>query len=128
MQSRLRDNKPCRYSKLHLWNLLDYDKIVYMDSDMLVMQNIDNLFYEFNELSACADLYPDTFNSGIMVLQPNETTFYNMRTVYKNVSSYNVGDQGFLNWFFGNEWSQNKDRYCLRFLLRRILLVVGIFL
>jgi len=33
-----------------------------------VMQNIDNLFYEFNELSACADLYPDTFNSGIMVI------------------------------------------------------------
>ncbi|EME31801.1 alpha-1,4-N-acetylglucosaminyltransferase EXTL3 isoform 2 [Galdieria sulphuraria] len=110
-KSRLRDNKPCRYSKLHLWNLLNYDKVVYMDSDMLVMQNIDNLFVEFDELSACADLYPDTFNSGIMVIQPNETTFRNMKAVYKNVSSYNVGDQGFLNWFFGNEWSQRKDRH-----------------
>eukprot|EP00871_Galdieria_phlegrea_P002310 jgi/Galph1/307/GphlegSOOS_G5068.1 len=109
--SRLRDNKPCRYSKLHIWSLTEYQKIVFLDSDMLVMQNIDNLFFEYDELSACPDLYPDTFNSGIMVLQPNKTTFRNMMAVYMNVSSYNVGDQGFLNWYFGVEWSQNKSRH-----------------
>ena len=57
-------NKPCRYSKLQLWNMSHYDKIVYMDSDMMAVQNFDNIFDDFDEFTAVADSYPGIFNTG----------------------------------------------------------------
>ena len=32
------------YTKLHIWNLIDYDKVVYIDADTLVLENVDELF------------------------------------------------------------------------------------
>lgn len=31
-------------NKLHIWNLTDYDKVCWLDSDMIVKRNIDHLF------------------------------------------------------------------------------------
>ena len=107
---RLRDNKPCRYSKLHLWSLTEYDKIVFLDGDTLVLWPLDDLFHRYGELSAAPDLYPDTFNSGVMVLQPRLRTYRQMLQVYRNTSSYNLGDQGFLNAFFGERWMSDHRR------------------
>ena len=75
---RLAINKPCRYSKLLMWNMVQYHKIVYLDSDLLVLSSIDDLF-ERPQLSAVPDtLPPDKFNSGLMVLQPSRATFRDM--------------------------------------------------
>lgn len=42
-------------TKLHCWKLSQYSKCVFMDSDTLVIKNIDELF-EKEELSAVADI------------------------------------------------------------------------
>jgi len=39
-------------SKLRVWELVQYQKIVQMDSDMIALQNVDELF-EMPEISAC---------------------------------------------------------------------------
>ena len=63
------------FSKLNIWTLTSYSKIVYLDSDILVLKNIDDLF-EREELSAGSeDLWPDVFNSGVLVIEPSQTTF-----------------------------------------------------
>jgi lipopolysaccharide biosynthesis glycosyltransferase len=111
--ARLRDNKPCRYAKLHLWSLSQYDKIVFLDGDTLVLSPIDDLFDRFDALAAAPDLYPDTFNSGVMVLEPNEDIFASMLARYRETPSYNLGDQGFLNSFFGEQWRSNPKRFHL---------------
>ncbi|CAI7907538.1 unnamed protein product [Closterium sp. NIES-54] len=68
---RLAINKPCRYSKLLMWNMVRYRKLIYLDSDLLVLHNIDDLFHR-PQLSAAPDtLPPDKFNSGLMVVEPN---------------------------------------------------------
>lgn len=55
------------YTKLHLWSLTQYSKLVYLDADTLVLKNIDELFLR-KELTAVPDVLPaDTFNSGLMV-------------------------------------------------------------
>ncbi len=60
-----------RYGKLAVWTLTEYDKVVYIDVDTLVLQNIDDLFLR-PELAAVPDIYStDKFSSGLMVLQPN---------------------------------------------------------
>ena len=56
--------------------MTQFDKIIYMDSDMMAIQNIDSVFTKYDELSAVADAYPDVFNTGIFVLKPNETTYF----------------------------------------------------
>lgn len=48
---------------------------MYLDSDILVVKNIDDLF-ERDELSAGPeDLWPDFFNSGVLVIEPSLKTF-----------------------------------------------------
>ena len=93
------DNKACRYSKLQVWNLTSYQKVIYLDADMLVLRNIDELF-RASELSAVPDKYPGVFNTGLMVLEPSTSTYHDMLRVYMRTGSYNRGDQGFLNQFF----------------------------
>ena len=107
--ARREQNKPCRYSKLQLWSMTQFDKIVYMDSDMMAVQNIDSIFDEYDEFSAVVDAYPGIFNTGIFLLEPNVTTYKNLIGTYKEVESYNVGDQGYLNWYFGRKWRSNTS-------------------
>ena len=59
------------YSKLNVWKLTDYQKIAFLDADMMPLSNVDDLF-EYEELSACRDIgWPDCFNSGLFVLKPS---------------------------------------------------------
>jgi hypothetical protein len=65
----------CSVSKIYLWKLEHLNKVVYLDADMLVLKNIDDLF-ERDELSASPDIgWPDCFNSGLFVCRPSENTF-----------------------------------------------------
>ena len=98
--SRKAINKPCRYSKLLYWTLVEYDKVVALDGDLLIVQPVDDLF-DRPELSAVPDQNPpDMFNSGVMVLEPKLSTFEDMLEKIYTTPSYNVGDQGFLNKYF----------------------------
>ena len=63
------------FTKLNIWTLTSYTKIVYLDTDVLVLKNIDDLFQR-DELSAGPeDLWPDVFNSGVLVIEPSMSTF-----------------------------------------------------
>lgn len=85
-------NKQCRYSKLHIFGMVDYSKIVYLDSDMMVMENVDTLF-DYPAFSAVRDV-AGAFNTGLMVIEPSTTTFKAMMDSYLEAPSYNRGDQG----------------------------------
>lgn len=65
----------CTFTKLQVWKQIDLEKVLFLDSDMLVVENIDDLF-EREEISACPDAgWPDCFNSGLFVCRPNIDTF-----------------------------------------------------
>lgn len=86
------------FSKLHVWNMTDYDRIVYLDSDVLVMSNIDHMF---DCGTFCAAFrHSDLFNAGIIVVEPNESVFKDMMKKIATLPSYDDGDQGFLNVYF----------------------------
>ncbi|KAG6674688.1 hypothetical protein I3842_15G056000 [Carya illinoinensis] len=86
------------YSKFRLWQLTDYDKLIFIDSDVLVLRNLDILFY-FPQLSATGNDV-SIFNSGIMVIEPSNCTFRVFMDHREDIVSYNGGDQGFLNEIF----------------------------
>lgn len=76
------------FTKLQLWSLTDLSKVVFLDADMMVLKNIDDLF-EREELSACADVgWPDCFNSGLFVARPSLETYNNLLALSRAQGSF----------------------------------------
>ena len=102
------------FSKLHIWNMTEYERIIYLDSDALVLSNIDHMF---DCGTFCAAFrHSDLFNAGIVVVEPSRVIFRDMLTKIQDTPSYDDGDQGFLNVYFKDlryasmfNWS-NKSR------------------
>jgi lipopolysaccharide biosynthesis glycosyltransferase len=66
------------FDKFNVFNLTDYDKVVYLDSDIYVSENIDELFQKPNMSAVVAgkgfpgNKYWSELNSGVMVIEPKE--------------------------------------------------------
>ncbi|KAG8073736.1 hypothetical protein GUJ93_ZPchr0006g42949 [Zizania palustris] len=86
------------YSKFRLWQLTEYDRVVFVDADILVLRDLDVLF-RFPQLTAVGN-DGSLFNSGIMVIEPSQCTFESLIRKRRTIRSYNGGDQGFLNEVF----------------------------
>lgn len=86
------------YSKFRLWQLTDYDKIIFIDSDLLILRSLDFLF-DLPEISATGNSR-FVFNSGMMVIEPSNCTFKFLVGHRRDIVSYNGGDQGYLNEVF----------------------------
>ncbi|KAF9606412.1 hypothetical protein IFM89_025101 [Coptis chinensis] len=83
------------YSKLRIWQLTEYDQIIFIDSDLIVLENLDR-FFAYPQLSAAGnDKW--LFNSGVMLIEPSDCVFKMLMKKMYTLSSYNGGDQGFLN-------------------------------
>ncbi len=87
------------YSKLHVWNMTEYERVVYLDSDVLVLTNIDHLF-DCGTFCAAYEVLYYIFNSGVMVVEPSTTVFNDMMRKVSTLKSYDHADQGFLNAYF----------------------------
>jgi alpha-N-acetylglucosamine transferase len=67
------------FTKLHLWNLTDYDKLVFLDADTLPLRNVDDLFDRPNFSAAPDAGWPDCFNSGVFVTEPSEKDYHGLK-------------------------------------------------
>lgn len=70
------------FVKLRLWQLEDYDRVVFIDADALVLQNCDKLF-GYPEFCAAPNVYESLgdfhrLNSGVFTARPSAATFADM--------------------------------------------------
>ena len=90
------------FDKLSVFKLTEYEKIVYLDLDLLILENIDNLFC-YNGLAMAYD-YPFTslHNSGVMVIEPNLNDYQSLidLTMEKMKQQEQLGDQNIINEYF----------------------------
>ncbi|KAG0447361.1 hypothetical protein HPP92_028352 [Vanilla planifolia] len=88
------------YTKLKIFNMTMYKKVVYLDADTIVVKSIEDLF----QCSRfCANLkHSERLNSGVMVVEPSKVVFEDMMTKVNSLPSYTGGDQGFLNSYYGD--------------------------
>lgn len=100
------------FTKLNCWRLEQYTKCVFLDADIVVLQNIDDLF-EREEFSAAPDAgWPDCFNSGLFVYRPSKNTFNQLvQFASQQNASFDGGDQGLLNSFFSNWRTSDISRH-----------------
>ncbi|KAG1094583.1 hypothetical protein G6F42_018728 [Rhizopus arrhizus] len=96
------------FTKIQLWKLTQYKKIVFLDADTYPLQNIDQLF-ERPSFSAAPDAgWPDCFNSGVFVAEPNDAIYNGLCQLAVDKGSFDGGDQGLLNSFF-NTWPSSPE-------------------
>ena len=95
------------------------DKVLYLDSDIIVRTNIDELFLEDitdYPLVAVADaLVPSTFNSGVMLINValwrKENATEKLLELTNEFHTSTFGDQGILNKLFENRWNALDSSY-----------------
>ncbi|KAJ7195395.1 hypothetical protein O6H91_Y511100 [Diphasiastrum complanatum] len=86
------------YTKLKIFNMTEYEKVVYLDADTIVLKSIEDLF---DCQGFCANLkHSEKLNSGVMVVEPSWQLFEDMLSKVESLYSYTGGDQGFLNSYF----------------------------
>ena len=99
------------YTKLHLWNLTQYERLLYVDIDTLPVAQFAEVFEQ--SLIGCQDVAMvidagrfDYFNTGVMLIVPNNNIF---RWLVGNVTLLKHGslfaDQDYLNTYL-------KGRIC----------------
>lgn len=105
--------KQCRYSKIHAWSLTQYERVLLLDTDTFAMQNLDEVFEKAGDrpLAAVKDSVGDIFNTGVMLISPDPAAADKMTAGRNDIKSYNKGDQGFFNTFFGDEWDALPSKY-----------------
>ncbi|KAK0568478.1 glycogenin glucosyltransferase [Tilletia horrida] len=97
-------------TKLHAWRLTQYEKVVFLDADTLVLQSLSHLFDLPTEFAAAPDIgWPDAFNSGVLVLKPSQQTFSDIRAFAAVHGSWDGADQGLLNEYYGGERGRGEN-------------------
>ncbi|KAL1748961.1 glycosyltransferase family 8 protein [Schizophyllum fasciatum] len=99
-------------TKLHIFRLTQYQKIIFLDADVLPVRPLSHLFALPHEFSAVPDVgWPDIFNSGVLVFSPGEDKFNELRELLKSKGSWDGGDQGLLNEWRGENWNRLSFTY-----------------
>lgn len=106
------------FDKLQIFELTEFQKLVYLDSDMYVRKNIDELFEKEN-MSATIDrptgpVFTDDYEikltSGLMVIEPKEgmlETFVNILSMIEDERE-NIGDQDILQ-EYDKDWGRKTE-------------------
>jgi alpha-N-acetylglucosamine transferase len=93
------------FVKLRLWELEQYEKVIFLDADTLVLQNIDHLF-GYPEFCAAPNLYETLvdfhrMNAGVFVAKPSHYTFDQMLAALDQPGMFwRRTDQTFLETYF----------------------------
>lgn len=94
------------YWKLQIWNLTQFEKLIWLDSDSIIYRSIDWLFArpwmwaqrddwfcKGNQKGVC---------SGIVLLYPNEEDFRGLLEYAETLDDLNDGDQQLISMYFAN--------------------------
>ena len=84
------------FTKLQVWTLTEYSKLIFIDADAIVVSNIDHLFRCGN---FCAVFrHSDLFNTGVYVITPSQAVYNDMLNIVEEGRFHS--DQSLLNYYF----------------------------
>ena len=84
------------FNKLYIWNLVEYERVMYLDADNLIVRNVDELFLCGHYCNTFMN--PLFFHTGLMVVKPDAALFHSLldSLLSLKIFSYDGADQGFL--------------------------------
>ena len=102
--------------KLRIFDLVEYDKIVFVDCDIMLLDTVDEVF-DFPDMSAviAGGAYPGNegwvdLNSGFMAIVPREGLSKKIAALIPDVAAQKAifGDQDLIQAYFTN-WRQDQE-------------------
>lgn len=104
------------FDKFNVFLLEEYEKVVCLDVDLLILSNLDFLFdYETPAMVIDNPTYTDRYNSGVMVITPSKETFEILDALKEKESKKNcvLGDQNILNDYYLENYTIHRipDEY-----------------
>lgn len=109
------------FDKLQIWGLTQFEKLVFLDSDLLIMDNIDALFGHAPFSGVCAGKsWPGNenwrgINSGVMVVKPDIEVKRKLLELvpivaekYKQANRL-MGDQDILQYYLTEKWDETPS-------------------
>lgn len=107
------------FDKLLVFELTEFDKLIFIDSDMYILENIDHLF-EKDHMSGVilGESFPKDYysswtrtqlSSGLMVIVPQEGIIEEFENKFGDLLYYNgaIGDQQII-WEYYSKWPSDK--------------------
>ena len=103
-----------QFTKLHAWNMTQYDEVVYMDADAVFV----NAATSFTSGEDCkiwaardyrAGAFVDTFNMGVFAIKPNASEYARLLTMMESDAvpyETTMSEQGFLNAVYKGAWCE----------------------
>ena len=101
------------YNKLHTWSLIDYKKVLFVDSDILFVRTFDhvwNITCDKGWIAACEipaetsgfRQLPGRVNTGVFLISPDMETYKDLIDVknLQSLDSYDHSDQGYICTYF----------------------------
>ena len=99
------------FTKIELWRQTQFKRIVYIDADAVCLRAPNELLSLDTDFAAVPDIgWPDCFNSGVMVLNPDMGDYYSLLALAQRGISFDGADQGLLNMHF-REWERLSFTY-----------------
>jgi hypothetical protein len=85
-------------NKIHLWNLTDYERVLYMDADTIVIHPTEELF----QCGHFCATFMNTlaFHTAVMVVKPDNAKFNDLVQSLSTMESFDGADQGFFVSYF----------------------------
>lgn len=108
------------FTKLQIWNMTYLDKVIYLDSDIMVLKNLDHLFNYPHMTSAIDGEYFNVwpkdphFNAGILIVEPNYQEYENLLKYTQEFQidqwgkNQCIADQELLNLYYSN-WINQEE-------------------
>jgi len=93
-------------TKLRLWQLTQYNRVLYLDADTILTGPVSDVFSSINTFAAEAPKYHTHFNAGVLLLSPSEAVFRELIALgqQKHASVFgnliDCTEQGLLNSYF----------------------------
>lgn len=107
------------WTKFRIFDQTQFDKIIFLDADIMILQNLDHLF-ELPHMTAAMDgeyfgLWPTWphFNSGCLVIEPSHQLFEDILNFASslnedNIPDYVIADQEVLNLYY-KDWPKQTE-------------------
>ena len=126
IKDRYKDNSWMMFTKLNLWRMTEYEKLVFIDADCIVLCNVDEMM-EYPAVSAVRDVGYGGISAGVLVLEPNQSVFDDMmKNLDNDVYDNTYSDQSFLDWYLKDRNIWNEMPIVYNVLQKRIPLLEGV--
>ena len=107
-------------TKYHIFNMTQFDKIIFLDADLYFQQNVDHVF-EYSHMTGAVDgeafnLWLDNphLNTGFFVVEPSEQLFNDLmdfvNAVDPSFHNWVIADQEILNYYY-SEWPNWQEKH-----------------